>query len=56
VAVDLPNDRCDCVGLEITLALAAIFCAFGEAAGLEITGCDEELTPEPAVRDFIALL
>ena len=55
LVADLPKERCDWVGLEMTLALAAIFWALGDAAGLEMTGCDELVTPEPAVRDFIEL-
>ena len=47
------NERCDWVGLEIALALAAIFCAFGEMAGWEITGLEDLLTDEPAVRELI---
>ena len=49
----LPKERCDWLGLEIALALAAILSALGDAAGLEITGWEEVLTVEPAVRDFI---
>ena len=37
----------------MALALAAIFSELGELAGLEITGCDELLTVEPAVRDLM---
>ena len=47
------NDRCDWVGLARTFALAAIFSAFGEVAGLEMTGCADVLTVEPAVRVLI---
>ena len=49
----LVKERCDCVGLEMAFALAATFSALGEVAGLEMTGWDELLTVEPAVRDLI---
>jgi hypothetical protein len=35
------------------LALAAIFSAFGEMAGWEMTGLDDLLTEDPAVRELI---
>jgi hypothetical protein len=47
------NERCDWVGLEMAFALAATFSALGDVVGLEITGCEEVLTVEPAVRDLI---
>ena len=53
VVDELPKERCDWVGLEMAFALAATLSALGEAAGLEMTGWDEVLTEEPAVRDFI---
>ena len=53
VVGELPKERCDWVGLEMAFALAATLSALGEAAGLEMTGWDEVLTEEPAVRDFI---
>ena len=46
----LANERCDWVGLEMARALAAVASAFGEVAGLEITGVDELRTVDPAVR------
>ena len=49
----VPKERCDWVGLEMALALAATLSALGEAAGLDMTGWDEVVTDEPAVRDFI---
>jgi hypothetical protein len=49
----LPNERCDWVGLARTLALAATLSALGEVAGLLMTGWDEVLTVEPAVRDLM---
>jgi hypothetical protein len=48
-----PNARCDWVGLEMAFALAAIFSAFGETAGWEMTGLDDLLTDEPAVRELM---
>lgn len=50
---ELPKERCDWVGLEMTFALAATLSAFGDVTGLEMTGCDEVLTVDPAVRDLI---
>jgi len=41
------NERCDWVGLERTRALAAIFSAFGEIAGWEMTGREDWGTVEP---------
>ena len=49
----LEKERCDCVGLEMAFALAAAFSALGEVAGLEMTGWDDDLTVDPAVRDLI---
>lgn len=47
------KERCETVGLESTLAFAAVFCAFGESAGWEMTGLDDLLTEEPAVREVM---
>ncbi len=48
---ELVNDRCDWVAVVRALALAAVFSAFGESAGWEMTGWDDLLTDEPAVRE-----
>lgn len=51
--VELANERCDWVAEVMALALAAIFCAFGEMAGWEMTGLDDLLTDDPALREFM---
>ena len=47
------NERCETVGLERTLALAAVFWAFGESAGWEMTGLEDLFTDAPAVREVM---
>ena len=48
-----PKERCEMVGLESALALAAVFSAFGESGGSDMTGRDDLLTLEPELRDVI---
>ena len=52
--LELANERCDWVAVVMAFALAAIFSAFGETAGWEMTGLDDLLTDEPAVRELMA--
>lgn len=50
---ELANERCDWVAVVRAFALAAVFSAFGETAGWEMTGLDDLLTDEPAVRELM---
>jgi hypothetical protein len=57
LAVDelLPKERCERVGLESARALAAVFSALGDARGCEMTGWEDLLTDDPALRERIVL-
>ena len=50
---ELANERCDWVAVVRAFALAAVFSAFGEIAGWEMTGADALLTDEPALRELM---